>query len=1099
MTSLMSVVMHFVALSIISFWHYPGSLQATTIPLSISDTTTAQYFHERGSAFLKQVQYDSAIFYTEKAYLIYEDQALQHRKKSVWQKYISCSLTLSDIYRDLGQYVQSLEYLNKALEIARSELGASSSYTADCYKKVGIVYHYQDQLEKAEENYLQARNVYHGVFGQNHVDVANIYENMGIISEQRGSLDEALSLYDTAFIIRQNVLPPGHPDFGRSFSNFGNVYLYKGEFDRAIDHHLDAVNTWKAAYGENHPLVASSYNNIGVTYDEKGNYDRAIQYVTRALDIYRQLYGDNFINVGVIYGNLAENYIEKGDYHLALEYNRRSLNILKDNLGEDHHFLASSYDVMGRIYVAKEDFESAIRYLRLAMEINTATLGAQTLEVAENHHALGEAFLDEGDPDQALAHFLLEREILFKNYGPQHPQLVANYTDEGKAWAARRKPSVAMECYHKALQLAEGTIGKRHPETAEIYLALGDVYVAGQDLHQGLAYYQKGLNALVPGNSDGNIFVNPDLQEVSSESVLLRALISKASTLSSVYFETKNGLVQLDAALATAYLQMSFNTFILVSETIEKMRIGYRAEDSKLLLARRSQEVFEEAIRISLELYDVTHDKNYKEFAFVFAENGKAAVLAEALSESRAYRFAGIPDSLLEHDQNLRADLAYYERTIQKEIIKDEGRDSAQLKVYQNRHFQLRREMDQWRADLETNYPEFYNLKYPSVTVSVSEIQEELDAKSGIVSYFVGESSLYIFTITTDQFKIEAVPIEDTFSDKVSAFYRAIKKFDTRAYTENAITLYDLLISPIENALSQKSHLVIIPDGILYYLPFEALLTTDEVPAGNEFHRYPYFIRQHQFSYHYSVTLLSNSGDREENDTTGNGFVGFAPVFDENNDALALSRDEQSTEEDDVITIEGQWFRALPYSREEVAAIVDLFNASNLPAKGHFYNEASEENFKVQSQRARFLHIATHGLMNEHAPELTGLLFAQPRDSLAGEDGILYSGETFNLFTGAELAVLSSCESGLGQLVKGEGLMALTRGFMYSGVDNVVVSLWKVFDRQTRTLMVEFYRNILAGRNYPEALQQAKLAMIDDPGTAFPQKWSGFVLIGDRR
>ncbi|MFQ5633019.1 MAG: CHAT domain-containing protein, partial [bacterium] len=180
----------------------------------------------------------------------------------------------------------------------------------------------------------------------------------------------------------------------------------------------------------------------------------------------------------------------------------------------------------------------------------------------------------------------------------------------------------------------------------------------------------------------------------------------------------------------------------------------------------------------------------------------------------------------------------------------------------------------------------------------------------------------------------------------------------------------------------------------------------------------------------------------------------------------------------------------------EVQTIVELFTGSRQNSIGYFHQDASEENFKTNVGKYRYVHISTHGFMNEEKPELSARALSQPRDSSYSDDGFLYSSEVYNLDLNADLVVLSSCESGMGKLARGEGLMALTRGFLYAGANNVVVSLWKVFDASTGQLMVAFYRGVVSGKSYSAALREAKLKMIEDEFTAFPVLWSSFILIG---
>jgi len=230
--------------------------------------------------------------------------------------------------------------------------------------------------------------------------------------------------------------------------------------------------------------------------------------------------------------------------------------------------------------------------------------------------------------------------------------------------------------------------------------------------------------------------------------------------------------------------------------------------------------------------------------------------------------------------------------------------------------------------------------------------------------------------------------------------------------------------------------------------------------------------------------------------------VAFAPVFDEkDSDNVFTFRSDiwRRAFSDSAfrgVLSEQQRFRPLPYSEREVHSIYSLFEEHNRPAKLFLRSDASESNFRRYTSGYKYVHLATHGLINEKYPKLSGLAFYQPKDSLTAEDGILYSAENYALRMSSDLLVLSSCESGLGKLIKGEGLMSLTRGFFYAGARNIVVSLWKVPDKATAELMERFYYYILQGNSYSASLRKAKLKLIKKRSTAFPRNWSSFILLG---
>jgi CHAT domain-containing protein len=230
-------------------------------------------------------------------------------------------------------------------------------------------------------------------------------------------------------------------------------------------------------------------------------------------------------------------------------------------------------------------------------------------------------------------------------------------------------------------------------------------------------------------------------------------------------------------------------------------------------------------------------------------------------------------------------------------------------------------------------------------------------------------------------------------------------------------------------------------------------------------------------------------------------FAGFAPVFRESTATgaiLASNRYANSLDTVELrsISVNGKRFRELAYSDAEVMGIADEFTKRDLQAQAFISASATEENFKRTAPHFSYLHVATHGFVNERDPSRSALVFAQPGDTAHGEDGVLYAAEAYNLNLNAELVVLSSCESGIGRFVAGEGVYALMRGFLYSGARNIIYSLWQVLDHHTSKLMQSFYTGVLNGRRFGKALQMAKIQMLSRERTAFPFAWAGFALIG---
>jgi len=546
---------------------------------------------------------------------------------------------------------------------------------------------------------------------------------------------------------------------------------------------------------------------------------------------------------------------------------------------------------------------------------------------------------------------------------------------------------------------------------------------------------------------------------------------------------------------------MSLSTYELASDLVQQMRNSYKEAGSKLFLAEKAAKIYEQAIQSALRIYQLTERATYQLKAFDFAEKNKAAILAQSLQDSHAKQFAGILPTFLEKEKALRKELALYETEIQKEKQAEKPRESK-IGELDSRYLKRKRDYDDLIARFEKSYPKYFELKYKTQAVSITELHKAIDQRTAVLEFFVGDSTIFVFTITKEGFDVVTIPRDSSFTRLVASFAASFRNISSKkTYLQSASRLYQMLIQPLESKISNKQRWVIIPDGELQQVPVEALLVeTVSSKSDVSYQQLPYLIKQHEISYHYSATLWLQSQQDRKIGNYRNLFTGFAPVFsaEVNNGNLfwddvttfAVARPDASTY---LVSRDGKTLDELKYSELELEEILRTFVYQG---RAYLHQDASEENFKNNIKGCKFVHVATHGFINNENPKLSNLAFSQPSDRKAGEDGILYSAETYNLDLDADLLVLSACQTGVGKIAKGEGLMALTRGFFYSGARNIIASLWKVYDQHTSHLMVEMYRQIAEGKTYSSALREAKLKMIASAETAAPQSWAGFVLIG---
>jgi CHAT domain-containing protein/Tfp pilus assembly protein PilF len=1036
-----------------------GLAQNNSVP---DDTTLAHAYFTKAEKLSEQAYYDSANVYFEKASAIYEQCAVMTDNRNLWGQYINCLNKIGDNLRRIGEYEKAEEYLYKALEIGLNKLSKKHPRVADSYHNIGVVYKNKGDYDKAIEYYSKSLAARLETQGEKHLKVANNYDGIGVVYRIKGDYNKALEYIYKSLVIKLETQGEMHPDVARSYNNIAGVYWNKGDYDKALENVNKSLVIKLEILGEKHPDVASSYNNIGVVYKNKGDYDKALEYFNKSLEIGLEILGEMHPDVANNYNNIGAVYENKGDYDKALEYFNKSLAIRIETQGEMHPDLANSYYNIGVVYKNKGDYDKALEYFNKSLAIRLETQGEKHPDVANNYNNIGVIYYKKGDYDKAIGYF------------------------------------------NKSLAIRIETLGEKHPSVAANYYDIGAFFFKQNSFEKALLYCQMSLSSLIPEWADSNIYVNPPLKNISSETAMFNSLELKADAFRRLFELIPNN---------SRNLYMALSTYQLAIELIGNIRRGYKTEGSKLLLGEKTSIIYNKAIHIALRAYEITGDDKYKKDAFFFAEKSKSAILFESVNELKAKRFAVIPDSLLELEKDLKIDLTFYDTQLQKERVKKNNQDSVKVRFYEDRFFSLNRKYEQLNKKLETEYPAYYDLKYQTKTISPPELQQNLAENEVLLQYFIGDSALHIFVVSNNKFDVNSQPIDSTFTELIDTLHIAIKTAQKAAYFKSAHQLYNILISPVVGQIKGKENLVIIPHGTLYKIPFEALLT--KMPKKdfwqfwggdpNSYHKLNYLGKQYNISYHYSATLYAyilRDGEKGPA-TSSDQLLALAPVFQkgsEESKVLLESRSDSYWEPMKSLFAgifrDGENLNELPFSEGEVKGIANQFEQMNKIAHQLLFAEASEANFKNRVNAYNYVHLATHSFAIEEKPALSGIAFSQLNDSTDNEDDILYSGEAFNLKLNADLLVLSSCESGYGALVRGEGMMALTRGFLYAGAKNIIYSLWNVYDQHTSHMMVAFYQQMLSGDNYSQALRAAKLNMIKDAETATPALWSGFLLLG---
>lgn len=1115
---------------------------------------TSECYSNIGMAYEGLGSYDSSLSYYQKALFIYQ------RVTGVRNLRVAlCYHNIGKIYYYYKDFGKALEFFEKALKL-RLELSKEQDQDiATSYNYIGLVYQNTGEYDKSLEYFRKALDLRIKIFGEVHPRVAAVYNNIGLTLQGKGNFKESLSYHRKAYSIRLNVFGENHPDVASSFNNIGIVLFSMEKYDEAIESFKKALDIRIKSLSERHPEVAMYYNNIGFVYTVKGDFDNALDYQQKALKVYAQLYGDNSPRLAEIYNSIGNSYFYKGEYDKALGCYRVATGYRKVLYGEKHYDIAVSYINIGNTYGEMGEYDKSLEYYNKALAMRIELLGDSNLDVAQSYNNIGTVYFDIGEFSKSLEyhtkslqirkkilgerHYLVARsyinvssalvelddinlalnylgkalEIYRTIFGEEHPDVAAIYSNMAAIYRTHKDFDNALVYFGKSASIREKLLPNKHPLKADVYNSLSDVYIDTRDYDNALKFSQKAIGSVCKSSADSTDYESIcEVENYLDWRQLVASLNRKASIFNTINNYKLYNVEQLK--------RIALMHYRVADSLICNVRNKISTEKDQITLSESASKVYEGAISCCYQLYGITGSKQFVEQAFFFSEKSKLQVLLQALQGVAAKKIAGIPDSLLSKEHALSVDIAYCENKLA------EGLDSMEDARIRNNLFALNRSLEELIKVFEANYAAYSNLKYSTMQISVADIQTLLDKKTCVRSYFVGDSNLYVFTITKNNVDVSRVDKISGLSDSIQV-YRSALIGDSRylrQYSNCGAYLYHNLF-PQGNVHDRHiKNMIIIPDGSLAFIPFESLPTEDNgtvkdltialqdslrgfktvgnVYAGGSYSEYPFLIKKYNISYFYSAMLFYQSCSAEKdkrNQKRYPSWLGIAPVF---SDSVLQTIDCQDSIKDisEYATnrgnlLNGEYITPLPGTESEVKSIYEEFASRQIKASVLLKNDANERNLKSgMLGNYSILHLATHGFVNSEKPELSGILLSQ--DSTGGNDGMLYSGEMYNLKLNADLTVLSACETGLGKVRKGEGIIGLTRALLYAGSKNIVVSLWPVSDQSTSNLMVDFYKNLLKGKkrkSYSHWLREAKLKMIEEDKYSNPFYWSPFILIGN--
>lgn len=1096
-----------------------------------------------GFIFVLRGELPQALAAYQSALTIYE--ALPNREAE--------AVTLSGmagIYEQTGETQKAIATYEKSLAIAR-ELRLPEM-EATQLQFLGILYNNLGQTQRSIDAYQEALAVYETLGDP--AGKAEVLYSLGTLYTELGQLPKGLEYLRRAYDGARN-LPNQTAVLTRTLVALGYTYLSMGETDQGITYLQEAATLQGAQddlAGQSLTLYA-----LGGAYFRQGDHQKAIAAFESVLEKQQRVGNQNLI--AAVHSSLGNVYSQRGQYQRAREMAEMALQIYERL--DDKAEIAGTLTTLGSIDAGLGNYQQALkRYadaIALQREIGQLPGEAETVVTMANlYRQLGSYDLSLSTYERALA---IQREIgdrgtealILESMGSvqrqaqndpaalqsyeqaialarqqQNPLQEATFLASlSRLHTENQRPQAAAESLNRALEIYRRQ-GNLLGETAALG-QMGRLYTSLQEYDRAAAILEDALDrirsAQVPV-AEANILRNlAQVYRLQGKFADGRAALDRELRLREILGDREGqaeslyqlALVERDQANLPAAKASLERAIALV----EALRTGVTTDKLRTSFFASKQAYYELYIDVLMQLHDRAPEQGYAAMALQASERARARSLLDLLALARADVRAGVDPKLLAEAETLGQQIEAAEK--QRVTLLNRSANLERLTGLQQEVDSLLARLQTLEAQIRATSPRYADLTQPQ-PLSLAEIQQQvLDDQTLLLQYSLGEERSYLWVVSPTDLRSYTLPGRASLEAAAQAFYQQMPRLDTTpTFSDDraivaipregppppAGTSYDaqisqVLLGPIADRL-QGQRLLIVADGALQYVPFAAL----QIPGAGK----APLITQHEVIHLPSASTLGllrrETAQRAPAPKTVAIFAD--PVFtlgDERFQTFWKVPPPQPAPDLEEVAFRqarqswGMGLGRLPFTSveaEKIGAIVP--DAQEFVASG--FEASREKVLDTDLSQYRIVHFATHGLLNAQNPELSGIVLSLFSADGESQNGFLRLRDIFNLKLPVELVVLSACETGLGQNVRGEGMVGLTRGFMYAGAPRVLVSLWSVDDEGTSVLMSLFYRKLLQEQLAPgAALRAAQIEMSQDPRWRSPYYWAAFTLQGEWR
>jgi tetratricopeptide (TPR) repeat protein/CHAT domain-containing protein len=1073
----------------------------------------------------------------DKAFNLLQQALTEHR--AMWDRFgEGRDLTALGVhFKSAGDQEKSLEYFRTALDL-RKGMGDRRGYAATL-ANMGNLFRHRNEVAQALQNLEQALAIYRELSDKK--GEADILTNLGGVDAARGSQTAALEKFTSALKLHREI--QDSRGVSTDLASMGKLYLARGDLQNATETLEEAEKVNKRIRNPRGDVAI--LGELAMLQRAKGNSPKALSLLKQALDMARQM--DDAQLVSSIDLKMATVLEDSEEYGKALALLRETLATMRqqgDRKGE-----LWALGGIGVIQVKTEDYENALNSLHEALKLR-ADLDAPPSQSRDLEFYLGEIY--EGFRD-------LERALEYYHKSLSLSQIPGNDNALGRIYDRIGNIYCQMEEYSKAKEFVEDAL-RVHTETNNLVMQkkelirLGNILSKLGDAEGALKYQTKALN-LARETDDERAEARVLTRMGTSYQLLGRPRVALEHYREAQETRTKLGdrrgvnenLLQI--ALVTSILG---NFDEAVEELKQAFEIAHASEDRSMLwkayfimgralegrksfgealeaykksiailenmeadIIEESDEdnfifggktaLFETTLRVLMTLAKKDPEGAYDSQALRIVEKLKAAEFENTLSRINVDTFSDLPQDLLVKEKSLKLSLRRLNGRLAEELSKSSP-EQPQIRKLLDERRNKEKMFANLKERLSKEYPSYADLRYPK-PLAVHQLQKEIiDADEAVLEYMVTRSRTYIFALDKQRFHTYSIEYSSKELERdVDLLTRPLHRADTQTNWDPSVAyrLYSRVIKPVEYFLAAKKTVVVIPHGPLSALPFEALVDS-KAHAEKRFwsatDRPSYLLERYAFAYAPSFSVLASLRARKRESDPGWTLVAFGD---------AVYQDEEKKKElnpgaerlmgplsSTSAGSRGTGLKPLPGARKEISEIVRTMTG---PTQTYLGAQATETLFKkADLSRYKYIHLATHGLLVSGVGKLQqqpAIIFSLFGDS--ENDGFLQLGEVFGLKLNSDLVVVSSClNPGKWNPGEANGLVSLSRAFLFAGTDSVILSTWQVNDESTARLFIEMYGNLKSGSK-AEALRQAKLSLLNNPSTSHPFYWGPFILMGN--